>query len=62
MGEEHLKSIVEESTFEEGGRRKLACAAAFKLAEKHGIGLLEISRICHASGIKICKCQLGCFN
>jgi len=44
------------------GRRRLPCAAAFALKEKHGISLKEICGICDKEGIKIVKCQLGCFR
>ena len=28
----------------------------------HGIELLEITKVCNAEGIRIAKCQLGCFR
>ena len=44
------------------GKKKLACAEAFKLSEELGAGRAEIGRICNQHDIRICKCQLGCFQ
>ena len=45
-----------------GEKRKLTCAKAFELAQKYEIEIIEIGRICNKHNIKICKCQLGCFD
>ena len=63
MGEnaELVQAVVEAAT-EIDGRRKLACAEAFRLAEKFGVEKLEIGRICDVHKIRITGCQLGCFK
>jgi hypothetical protein len=62
MDKEELKKAVLEATFEEDGRTKLTCSEAFRLAEKLDVKLLDITRACNSQGIRICKCQLGCFK
>jgi len=62
MDAKRLKEAVLAATFEEAGRRKLACGEAFRLAAEHEVEKLAITRICNAEGVKICKCQLGCFK
>jgi len=56
-----LKELVTASAVKENGKRTLACAEAFRLANEHGVELSEIARICNVREIKITKCQLGCF-
>ena len=46
----------------DGGRLTLSCADAFALAEDLGAELLDVARVCNKHGIKIAKCQLGCFK
>lgn len=57
-----LVDAVIEAAADIDGRKKLPCAEALRLAERFGAEKLEIRRICDAHKIKICKCQLGCFN
>ena len=57
-----LVDAVIEAASEIDGRKKLPCAAAFQLAERFGVKLLEIGHICNTNNIRICKCQLGCFK
>jgi len=59
---EDLVEAVVAQTYEENGRKKLACADAFKLAKKHKVKLGEIGEICNRQNIRICNCQLGCFK
>ena len=40
---------------------KLPCEKAFNLAEELEITPKEIGKICNQEGIRIKKCQLGCF-
>jgi alanyl-tRNA synthetase len=56
-----IKEIILSAAVTEDGKKKLSCEKAFELAEKHGIELIEIGRICNQEGIKIAQCQLGCF-
>jgi len=57
-----LINHVLERAQEIDGRKKLACAEAFKLSQELGAGRAEIGRICNQHNIRICKCQLGCFQ
>jgi hypothetical protein len=40
---------------------KIACAAAFRLAEELSISTQEMGKLLNELGIKIKLCQLGCF-
>ncbi|MBA7699503.1 hypothetical protein ES703_108200 [subsurface metagenome] len=63
MGKEgDLINAVLERAQETDGRKKLACAEAFELAQKFEVEVIEIGRICNRNNIRICKCQLGCFE
>ncbi|MBN2036434.1 MAG: hypothetical protein JW768_06795 [Chitinispirillaceae bacterium] len=56
------EKIINDAAIERDGKRVIACAKAFMIAEQNGIALHEISDICNKYGIKIVSCQLGCFN
>jgi hypothetical protein len=58
---EQVKLVVE-ACEEKEGKKRLTCAAAFKLAEEHGLKISDIGTICDDQKIKITKCQLGCFG
>ncbi len=58
---EKLINAVLERAQEIDGRKKLACAEAFELAQEFGVEVIEIGRICNQHNIRIRKCQLGCF-
>ena len=62
MGKEGdlIKAVLERAQ-EIDGRKKLACAEAFELAQEFGVEVIEIGRICNRHNIRIRKCQLGCF-
>jgi len=62
MDDQDLMNAVCAAAFEENGRRKLACVQAFELSAELGVPLLDINRVCNREGIRICKCQLGCFR
>jgi hypothetical protein len=57
-----LINNVLERVQEIDGKKKLACAEAFKLSQELGANRAEIGRICNQHNIRICKCQLGCFQ
>ena len=40
---------------------KIACPAAFRLAEELGISRRDLGELCNELKIKIIQCQLGCF-
>ncbi len=62
MNAEELKEVVVEAAVEIDGKKKLPCAKTFKLAEKHSVSLKDIGECCNENGIRITKCQLGCFE
>jgi len=43
-------------------KKRLTCTKAFELAKNCEMEIIEIGRICNKHNIKICKCQLGCFE
>ncbi len=57
-----LINTVLERAQEIDGRKKLACAEAFELAQEFEVEVIEIGRICNQHNIRIRKCQLGCFT
>jgi hypothetical protein len=54
--------IIVNATVTHEGKKKLACAQAFKISKEHDISLKEIGEICDQNNIKINSCQLGCFE
>ena len=59
---EHLIDIITQKTFRDGDKVKLPCAAAFTIAEQNGVNIADIGSVCNELNIRICKCQLGCFE
>ena len=59
---EDLINAVLSRTEDVDDKKKLPCAQAFKIAEEFNIAIIEIGRICNQQNIKICNCQLGCFQ
>ena len=62
MNAEEYGKIIEESSIDKDGRKVLPCTKAFELSEKFGISLKDIGEYCTGNGIKISRCQLGCFE
>jgi hypothetical protein len=62
MSPEELGRIIDETSFEVDGTRKLPCPKAFELSRKYSIALREIGKYCNENDIKISACQLGCFE
>ena len=62
MNADELTKCIEEAAVEKNGVRRMPCAMAFELAENCPVTLKEIGEICNKLGIKIVKCQLGCFE
>jgi hypothetical protein len=62
MDPDGLMKLIDEAAVERDGNKKLPCARAFELAERHSVTLREIGESCNRSGIKIIACQLGCFD
>lgn len=59
---DRLRAAVLAASYEQGDRRRLNCADAFKIAEQLGVPLTDVSRVCNQDKIRISKCQLGCFK
>jgi hypothetical protein len=62
MNADEYGKIIEESSLERDGEKVLPCALAFELSEKHSLPLKDIGTWCTDNGIKIIRCQLGCFE
>lgn len=45
-----------------GGKKVIACKAAFKLAEEMGLTYKAMGELCNQAKVKIVACQLGCFQ
>ncbi|MCF7790569.1 MAG: hypothetical protein K9L78_00440 [Victivallales bacterium] len=56
-----LKSAIKEGINEEEGKKYLTCGKAHQISKKQNITLKELGNYCNQNGIKIIKCQLGCF-
>lgn len=56
-----LRRAIEAATRDTGGRKVLACAEAFAIAERLKVPVARVGRTCNRLGIKIGTCQLGCF-
>ena len=57
MNEEEVKNRIRAAAPE----GKLACAAAFRLAEEVGISRQDLGNLLNELRIKLIQCQLGCF-
>lgn len=57
-----LKEIVRDAAVEADGKKRLACAKAFEIAQEQGVSLQQIGACCNEEKIKIMSCQLGCFQ
>jgi hypothetical protein len=62
--EELLNAILKYTSNKQssGNKKRLTCTEAFELASKYEMEIIEIGHICNEQKIKICKCQLGCFD
>jgi len=59
--DEMLEEIMKR-TFKEGEKIRLPCAEALRLAGRYGISPRKIGELCNERGIRISRCQLGCFQ
>ena len=57
MSQEDVKARIKAAAPE----GKLACAAAFRLAEELGLSRHDLGELLNELKIKIMQCQLGCF-
>lgn len=57
MSQEEIKAKIRAAAPE----GKIACAAAFRLAEELGLSRKQLGEMLNELKIKIIQCQLGCF-
>ncbi len=62
MDQDTMRKLVMDAAAQVNGRKALACARALEIHRRHGIPLRDIGRICDENDIRICACQLGCFQ
>jgi len=60
--EGRLTGAVLAASEESRGKTRLACADAFRIAAEFGVEPMAVARVCGRQGIRIAKCQLGCFR
>ena len=58
---EHLPQTLQEKLITSLVNDKLPCPVAFQIAEEFKVNLREIGKKADALGIRISRCQLGCF-
>lgn len=56
-----LTDAILQQAHELEGKKQLTCAEAFELARRFKAERIEVGRICNQHGVRIRKCQLGCF-
>lgn len=57
MSQEDIKAMIRDAA----PNGKIACVAAFRLAEELGISRKDLGELLNELKIKITQCQLGCF-
>jgi hypothetical protein len=57
MSQENIKARIRAAAPED----RIACAAAFRLAEELGLSRKDLGELLNELKIKIAHCQLGCF-
>jgi len=58
---ESVSSALEDAIRRALVNDRLSCAAAWEIAEKLGVGKMDVTAACEALKIKISSCQLGTF-
>ena len=61
MAAGNITRLIETLKTQAGDETRLACAEAFKIARDLDVPLADLGRTCDELGIKMMKCQLGCF-
>ena len=59
--ESGIDDAVRGLSHEVDGCLTLSCSEAFAVADEVGCDLPDVMRVCERIGIKIVRCQLGCF-
>lgn len=63
MGDKfELIDAIRQALAEVGGKKKLPCVEAFRLAEEFDVSKAQVGQICNDNNIKISNCQFGCFK
>lgn len=62
MTDDQVKEAILDRTKESDGRVCLTCGDAHIVADKLGVSLALVGRICELQKIKITSCMLGCFG
>ncbi|MGD8983959.1 MAG: hypothetical protein PVH99_08690 [Desulfobacteraceae bacterium] len=58
---ESVSSALEDAVRQALVNDRLSCAAAWEIAERLGVGKMDVTATCNALKIKISSCQLGTF-
>lgn len=58
---ESVPSALEDAIRQALTNDRLSCSAAWEIAERHGLGKMDVTAACEALKIKISSCQLGTF-
>lgn len=59
---EKLINTILKLSFKDGDKVKLTCDSALKIAEQMGVKPLVVGNFCNDHNIRLCQCQLGCFE
>ncbi|MGD2176041.1 MAG: hypothetical protein PVJ27_11605 [Candidatus Brocadiaceae bacterium] len=62
MTTEEQQKEIRDAVREAARDGRIECAKALALARDFDVAPLEIGRACNSEGIKIARCQLGCFR
>lgn len=57
-----LVDAIKAKCVDKDGRMTLSCEDALTIADQFTVEAISITDICNRDGIKIVKCQLGCFH
>jgi len=61
MEKNKLLEILNSELENQNGMKKLSCEKAYEISKVNSVSLSEIGALCNEEGIRIKKCQLGCF-
>ena len=61
MKKEKLLEILISESENLDGKKILFCEKAHEISKVNNVSLSEIGTLCNEKGIRIKKCQLGCF-
>lgn len=57
----HQQQLITEKLHTSAVDNRIACAAALAIASELDLPSREVGAVANAEGLRICKCQLGCF-